>query len=128
MDGRITGKLEKMHGVVEELVELLTGANASAAETSGLSAQAISILEQMVHVDAEEIGLMKSMRHVELSVFAGTNRGAQLSVLNWESLQDDLQTLVTQGYLRHRPGSKGDGFYGITRQAGELVRRRRACG
>ena len=32
MDGRITGKLEKMHGVVEELVALLTGADSGGGQ------------------------------------------------------------------------------------------------
>jgi len=126
-DGRFTGKLDEIRGVVDGLVAVLTGADASAVEASGLSAQAINILEQMVQVDAEEIGLIKSMRHVELEVFEGASSGTQLSVLDWKSLEDDLQALVTQGYLRHRVGDRGDGFYGITRQANELVRRRRAC-
>ena len=70
-DGRFTGKLDEIRGVVDGLVAVLTGADASAVEASGLSAQAINILEQMVQVDAEEIGLIKSMRHVELEVFDG---------------------------------------------------------
>ena len=32
MDGKITGKLEKMHGVVEELVALLTGADSGGGQ------------------------------------------------------------------------------------------------
>lgn len=83
-----------------------------------LSAQAISILRQLVKSSSDEFGQLGSMGASETLLLTA---GGVITFTEPRFLDDDLTTLVKLGLLRIRIAPGGSKFFGVTRNAAKLI-------
>lgn len=88
---------------------------------STLSEQAISILRQFEKAEASKALELKIMAGSQYCLLDGT--GNYLEIEDPRFAEDDFNTLVGLGLLRHEYNSKGDNLYLFTRQASSLVKK-----
>lgn len=114
-------KLNKIDDILAKLVSQIDGFKEitnAIKPSSGISKQAVNILEQLVESNSNEFGKIINYRigHT-LSLHSGGN----IQYNEPRFLEDDLNSLVNLGLLRLRVGSKGTEFYGITRNAVKFI-------
>lgn len=117
----ILSKLDIINGILASLlshVAVLKGITNVFQSSYELSEQAVSILRQFANSGAEEFGVI---RH-GLSYLLPFTKGGMISFQEPTFLQDDLDKLVSLGFLRTRCGNSGGMFYGITRDAIQYIK------
>src|ERR1051325_8087666 len=77
------------------------------------------ILEQIVHGEVTEVGLIRHMGGIGLIVSEG--KKVELNITEPQHLQEDLEALVKKGCLEKRFGSKGTAFYRVPRAGEQAV-------
>jgi len=117
----ILSKLDVINDILATLlsnVDGLKGITHAVHPSPELSDQALSILRQFVNSGSEEFGVI---RH-GLSYILNLTKGGMISFHEPKYIQDDLDKLVSLGFLRTRFGNNGNIFYGITRNAFQYIK------
>ncbi len=128
----IKALLTESSDVVLERFSKLDNVMASvASEIQGVKELATAILPN-INISEQAINLLSQLEKkqasgfFELKVFGGPTleiyEGGQLKFEEPRFLEDDLNTLVKLGFLRHELSPRGDNKYGFTRAASEYVK------
>ena len=116
-------KIDVIKAMMEEALDILRKPDGDQNKIvlRNHSDQAIEILKEMVKNGVHEIALIKSIGDQQLQSFKG-NRYT-FNINEPEHLEEDLEKLSVDGYLRHRIGSNtGSDFYSISREGKELIK------
>lgn len=114
-------KLDKIDAAITAFASAIEGFDMLARVVNpdaSLSAQAVNILEQFQASGATKVLEIKMMGGT-IYQFLEVNGGLEISEQRF--VEDDLNTLVEYGLLRHDYNSKGDNIYIFTRAASRLV-------